>query len=222
MFLGAGSVMHAMDDDVDMRHYGALARALPITFVTFAAGYLAIIGFPFFSGFYSKDHIIEAAFTASPVAGTCAIIGAGVTAFYMTRLMLMTFDGRKRWREATKPAPLCHPHESPLVMTDPADHPGHRLRGQRPGPQRLDHRAGSTRRSQGEAETEGLLHVTRVGVVTMVVVLAGVATASRSSARAARSPTCSPPPARRSSGPGAATSTATRSTRPSSCARGSG
>ena len=69
MFLGAGSVMHGMNDDVDMRHYGALARAMPITFVTFAAGYLAIIGFPFFSGFYSKDHIIEAAFEHSAVVG---------------------------------------------------------------------------------------------------------------------------------------------------------
>ena len=62
MFLGAGSVMHAMNDDVQMRHYGALAQVMPITFVTFAAGYLAIIGFPFFAGYYSKDHIIEAAF----------------------------------------------------------------------------------------------------------------------------------------------------------------
>ena len=96
MFLGAGSVMHAMDDDVDMRHYGALARALPITFVTFAAGYLAIIGFPFFAGFYSKDHIIEAAFQREPGGRRLlALLGAGVTAFYMTRLMLMTFAGQQ-------------------------------------------------------------------------------------------------------------------------------
>ena len=69
MFLGAGSVMHGMNDDVNMRHYGALSRAMPITFVTFAAGYLAIIGFPFFSGYYSKDHIIEAAFEHSALVG---------------------------------------------------------------------------------------------------------------------------------------------------------
>jgi len=113
MFLGAGSVMHAMNDDVNMRKYGALARALPITFVTFATGYLAIIGFPFLSGFYSKDHIIEAAFEYNTVIGVLAMVGAGVTAFYMTRLMIMTFVGRKRWDKGV------HPHESPLVMTIP-------------------------------------------------------------------------------------------------------
>jgi len=168
MFLGAGSVMHAMDDDVDMRHYGALARALPITFVTFAAGYLAIIGFPFFAGFYSKDHIIEAAFHASPVAGTCAIIGAGVTAFYMTRLMLMTFAGQKRWREHV------HPHESPLTMTVPlvllgiaSVAGGLVLNGWITG--------WLNPAVQGEAETEGLINVTWAGAVTMLVVLAGVA-----------------------------------------------
>ncbi len=173
MFLGAGSVMHAMDDDVDMRHYGALARALPITFVTFAAGYLAIIGFPFFAGFYSKDHIIEAAFHASPVAGTCAMIGAGVTAFYMTRLMLMTFAGRKRWRETTRDGKPLHPHESPLVMTVPLILLGAAsvvgglvLNGWITG--------WLNPAVAGEAETEGLVHVTLVGVVTMVVVLAGV------------------------------------------------
>ena len=122
MFLGAGSVMHGMDDDVDMRHYGALARALPITFVTFAAGYLAIIGFPFFAGFYSKDHIIEAAFERSMLVGVLAMVGAGVTAIYMTRLMLMTFLGRKRWLVAPAeggPGIVRHPHESPPVMTVP-------------------------------------------------------------------------------------------------------
>ena len=68
MFLGAGSVMHGMDDDVDMRHYGALRKAMPVTFVTFAMGYLAIIGFPGFSGFWSKDKIIETAFGQSRLA----------------------------------------------------------------------------------------------------------------------------------------------------------
>ncbi len=113
MFLGAGSVMHATNDEVDMRHYGALRTLMPITFFTFASGYLAIIGFPFFSGFYSKDHIIEAAFQRSAVVGGLALLGAGITAFYMTRLMLMTFIGSKRWK------PDVHPHESPLVMTVP-------------------------------------------------------------------------------------------------------
>jgi NADH-quinone oxidoreductase subunit L len=113
MFLGAGSVMHATNDDVDMRHYGALRTAVPITFITFAFGYLAIIGFPGFSGFFSKDSIIEAAFGEGWVYGVGATLGAGITAFYMTRLMLMTFFGERRWRDDV------HPHESPTVMTAP-------------------------------------------------------------------------------------------------------
>ena len=113
MFLGAGSVMHGMNDDVDMRAYGALRKVMPVTFLTFAMGYLAIIGFPLFSGFWSKDKIIETALVESPVAGAAALIGAGVTGFYMTRLMLMTFFGEKRWKDGV------HPHESPSVMTVP-------------------------------------------------------------------------------------------------------
>jgi NADH-quinone oxidoreductase subunit L len=113
MFLGAGSVMHAMDDDVDMRHYGALQKMLPVTFLTFAMGYLAIIGFPGFSGFWSKDKIIETAYAHSLLVGILATLGAGITAFYMTRLMLMTFFTRDRWQEGV------HPHESPRVMTFP-------------------------------------------------------------------------------------------------------
>ncbi len=113
MFLGAGSVMHGMNDDVNMRHYGALAKAMPYTFWTFAMGYLAIIGVPPLAGYFSKDHIIEAAFGQSLLVGSLALFGAGVTAFYMTRLMLMTFFGEKRWQ------PGVHPHESPKVMTLP-------------------------------------------------------------------------------------------------------
>ncbi|MGA8847682.1 MAG: NADH-quinone oxidoreductase subunit L [Nocardioides sp.] len=113
MFLGAGSVMHAMDDDVDMRHYGVLNKALPVTFLTFAMGYLAIIGFPGFSGFWSKDKIIEAALSENLLVGIAAMIGAGVTAFYMTRLMIMTFFSDRRWRQDV------HPHESPALMTVP-------------------------------------------------------------------------------------------------------
>ncbi len=82
MFLGAGSVMHGMNDDVDMRAYGALRKVMPVTFLTFAMGYLAIIGFPLFSGFWSKDKIIETALVESPVAGAAALIGAGVTGLY--------------------------------------------------------------------------------------------------------------------------------------------
>jgi len=96
-----------------MRHYGALSKVMRITFLTFSMGFLAIIGFPFFSGYYSKDHIIEAAFHQNALIGWAALIGAGITAFYMTRLMLMTFFGESRWREGV------HPHESPKIMTIP-------------------------------------------------------------------------------------------------------
>jgi len=113
MFLGAGSVMHGMNDDVNMRHYGGLSKVMPITYYTFLMGYLAIIGTPFFSGFYSKDSIIESAYEQQPVLGALALIAAGITAFYMTRLMFMTFWSRKRWQEGV------HPHESPAVMWVP-------------------------------------------------------------------------------------------------------
>jgi NADH-quinone oxidoreductase subunit L len=113
MFLGAGSVMHAMDDDVDMRHYGALSKAVPVTFATFAIGYLAIIGVPPFAGFWSKDKIIEAAFGQNLLVGVAALLGAAITAFYMTRVMLMTYFGKKRWADDV------HPHESPATMTVP-------------------------------------------------------------------------------------------------------
>jgi NADH-quinone oxidoreductase subunit L len=113
MFLGAGSVMHGMNDNVDMRRYGAIRKAMPITFVTFAIGYLAIIGIPPFAGFWSKDKIIEAAFSHNTWIGICALLGAGITAFYMTRLMFMTFFGKKRWEKDVEP------HESPSVMTIP-------------------------------------------------------------------------------------------------------
>ena len=111
MFLGAGSVMHGMGDQVEMRRFGHLARAMPITTATFVFGYLAIIGIPPFAGFFSKDKIIEVAFAEHPVAGICAFIGAGVTAFYMTRLVLMTFFTARRWTEGI------HPHESSPAMT---------------------------------------------------------------------------------------------------------
>ena len=124
LFLGAGSVMHAMHDEVDMRRMGGLARHLPITFGIVASGYLAIIGFPFLSGYYSKDAIIEAAFGAGGwqgwTFGGIAMLAAGLTAFYMTRLMLMTFFGPERWRELrTADGRSYHPHECPPVMWIP-------------------------------------------------------------------------------------------------------
>jgi NADH-quinone oxidoreductase subunit L len=113
MFLGAGSVMHGMNDEVDMRRFGALRKFLPLTFGTFVVGYLAIIGVPPFAGFFSKDKIIEAAFSYNVWIGLCALVGAGITAFYMSRMVYMTYLGHKRW------AKEAHPHESPPVMTVP-------------------------------------------------------------------------------------------------------
>ncbi|MFJ3235217.1 NADH-quinone oxidoreductase subunit L [Streptomyces sp. NPDC086787] len=122
LFLGAGSVMHGMNDEVDMRKYGGLRKYMPVTFVTFGLGYLAIIGFPGLSGFFSKDKIIEAAFakggTEGWILGGCALLGAAITAFYMTRVMLMTFFGEKRW-QPDEHGHEPHPHESPGVMTIP-------------------------------------------------------------------------------------------------------
>jgi NADH-quinone oxidoreductase subunit L len=117
MFLSAGSVMHGMGDQVDMRRYGGLRKLMPVTYACMGAGYLAIIGLPPFAGFFSKDKIIESAYdlggTRGWILGTVALVGAGITAFYMTRLMVMTFFGEKRWTEGQ------HPHESPQVMTVP-------------------------------------------------------------------------------------------------------
>nr|WP_202532216.1 NADH-quinone oxidoreductase subunit L [Streptomyces sp. SID3212] len=122
LFLGAGSVMHGMNDEVDMRKYGGLRKYMPVTFVTFGLGYLAIIGFPGLSGFWSKDKIIEAAFakggTEGWILGAVTLLGAAITAYYMTRVMLMTFFGEKRWEpDADGHEP--HPHESPRSMTIP-------------------------------------------------------------------------------------------------------
>jgi NADH-quinone oxidoreductase subunit L len=138
LFLGAGSVMHGMNDEVDMRKYGGLRKYMPITFVTFGLGYLAIIGFPGLSGFWSKDKIIEAAFAYDDgirgwIFGGVALLGAGITAFYMTRVMILTFFGEKRWQSApdadkaagvesaaeSHAGEMPHPHESPRSMTIP-------------------------------------------------------------------------------------------------------
>nr|WP_203622678.1 NADH-quinone oxidoreductase subunit L [Streptomyces sp. SID8499] len=139
LFLGAGSVMHGMNDEVDMRKYGGLRKYMPVTFITFGLGYLAIIGFPGLSGFFSKDKIIEAAFAKGGaegwILGGAALLGAAITAYYMTRVMLMTFFGEERWRDRPTASPAepdvepaaeergahaePHPHESPKVMTIP-------------------------------------------------------------------------------------------------------
>ncbi|GIE81259.1 NADH-quinone oxidoreductase subunit L [Actinoplanes philippinensis] len=118
MFLGAGSVMHGMHDQVDIRRFGGLSKHMKITWLTFGTGWLAIIGIPPLSGFFSKEPIIAAAFEGEGwqpwVFGGAALLGAGLTGFYMTRLFVLTFHGPARWTEDNK-----HPHESPAIMTIP-------------------------------------------------------------------------------------------------------
>ena len=113
LFLGAGSVMHGMKDNVNMRRYGALRAFMIVTSSTFIICYLAIIGIPPFDGFFSKDDIIHASFERSPIIGILAMLAAGLTGFYMTRMVAMTFFGKARWEDDV------HPHESPKVMTIP-------------------------------------------------------------------------------------------------------
>ena len=113
LFLGAGSVIHGMHDEQNMRRYGALRKVMVITWLTFMAAYLAIIGIPPFAGFWSKDDIIHAAFEVNVFVGICGILAAGITGFYMTRMVIMTFFGKPRWPDDA------HPHESKPVMTIP-------------------------------------------------------------------------------------------------------
>ncbi|HVF06872.1 MAG TPA: NADH-quinone oxidoreductase subunit L [Frankiaceae bacterium] len=114
MFMGAGSVMHGVHDETDMRRMGGLSKAMPVTYWTFVAGWLAIIGMFPFAGFWSKDQILESAFAKGDyLLWALGLFGAGLTAFYMTRLMCMTFWGPSRVDKDV------HPHESPSTMTLP-------------------------------------------------------------------------------------------------------
>ncbi|WP_413583015.1 NADH-quinone oxidoreductase subunit L [Bdellovibrio sp. HCB288] len=116
MFLGSGSVIHAMHEEQDIRKMGGLKKYLPITHITFLLGWLAIIGMPPFAGFFSKDEILAYAFFSpmgSPILWAAGALGATLTAFYMTRLMALTFWGKSR-----VPSDV-HPHESPALMTIP-------------------------------------------------------------------------------------------------------
>jgi NADH-quinone oxidoreductase subunit L len=116
MFLGSGSVIHAMDGEQDMTKMGGLKKYLPITHITFLCGWLAIIGTPFFSGFFSKDEILWMSYHSprgSMILWVVGVLAAGCTAFYMTRLMAMTFWGKSRVPKEI------HPHESPPSMYIP-------------------------------------------------------------------------------------------------------
>jgi NADH-quinone oxidoreductase subunit L len=116
MFLGSGSVIHSMHEEQDIRKMGGLAKLMPITHLTFFIGWLAIIGLPPFSGFFSKDEILFYTFVSersSYLLWFMGVVGAGCTAFYMTRLMCFTFWGESRVSDDV------HPHESPFTMTFP-------------------------------------------------------------------------------------------------------
>ncbi|MEZ5182387.1 MAG: NADH-quinone oxidoreductase subunit L [Acidimicrobiales bacterium] len=141
MFLGSGSVIHGMGGEQDMRRMGALRKLMPITAFTFIVGWLAIAGFPFFSGFFSKDEILLYAYEKSPILWAVGTVTALLTAFYMTRQVILVFFGEARWdrplaeavpelaaeREANHvheghgagPAGEIHPHESPWTMLTP-------------------------------------------------------------------------------------------------------
>ncbi len=116
LFLGAGSVIHAMSDEQDMWKMGGLRKYVPITFVTMAVGWLAISGLFPLAGFWSKDEILASAFAKGGfflILWGIGVVTALITAFYMTRLIILTFFGDKRWDEGV------HPHESPWTMTIP-------------------------------------------------------------------------------------------------------
>jgi NADH-quinone oxidoreductase subunit L len=113
LFLAAGSVIHALHDEQDIWRMGGLSKKIPLTFWTFIIGYLALIGFPGFAGFFSKDLILAVAYAAHPVFFWVGAFTAFLTAFYMTRLVVVAFFGRARTEAAE------HPHESGAVMTVP-------------------------------------------------------------------------------------------------------
>ncbi|MDO9126721.1 NADH-quinone oxidoreductase subunit L [Parvibaculum sp.] len=119
LFLGSGSVIHAMSDEQDMRKMGGLFKLIPVTWIMMVIGTLALTGFPFTAGYYSKDAVIEAAYAghnaAHMYAFTLTVAAALLTSFYSWRLIFMTFHGESRASNET----LSHVHESPLVMLVP-------------------------------------------------------------------------------------------------------
>jgi NADH-quinone oxidoreductase subunit L len=118
LFLGAGSVIHAMSDEQDMRKMGGLKKYVPVTYMTMLIATLAISGIPLLSGFFSKDEILWKSYSAEaghPVLWVVGFITAGLTAFYMFRLIYLTFHGKERMDEKTR----SHLHESPRSMTVP-------------------------------------------------------------------------------------------------------
>ncbi len=119
LFLGAGSVIHAMSDEQDIRRMGGIWRKIPVTYAVMWIGSLALAGIPIFAGYYSKDAILEAAFARHSASGAygfiCGTVAAFLTAFYSWRLLILTFHGKPR----SSPEAFSHVHESPPVMLAP-------------------------------------------------------------------------------------------------------
>ena len=128
LFLAAGSVIHALADEQNMKRMGGLRRYLPVTSVTFFVAWLAISGIPPFNGFWSKDDILGAAYDKSPALWAVGVVTVLLTAYYMTRQVILVFTGEARWRTASPTAPDsghgheghgAQPHEGPWVMRYP-------------------------------------------------------------------------------------------------------
>jgi len=121
LFLGAGSVIHGTEDEQDLKRLGALRKLLPWTFGTFLFGWLAICGIPPFSGFWSKGDVLDNVFAKSPGLWAVALVTALGTAYYMTRLFILTFYGEARWSKVAPDGRPAHhtPHESPWIMRIP-------------------------------------------------------------------------------------------------------
>jgi NADH-quinone oxidoreductase subunit L len=116
LFLGSGSVIHSLNGEQDLRRMGALQRYLPLTFPTFLVGWLAISGIPPFSGFWAKGDVLSNVFEHNKALWVLGVLTAVLTAYYMSRLFVLTFRGTERFREDTHGH---DPHESPWVMTAP-------------------------------------------------------------------------------------------------------
>ncbi len=122
LFLGSGSVIHGVHDNQDMRYMGALRKLMPITAITFIIGWLAIAGVPPFAGFWSKDEILLFAYDKSPVLYVVGLVTALLTAYYMTRQVILVFFGKARWHDAHEEHGAhgdMTPHESPKLMLLP-------------------------------------------------------------------------------------------------------
>ena len=117
LFLGAGSVIHGLHDEQNMKRMGALRKYLPVTWVTFIIGWLAIAGVPPFAGFWSKDDVLANAFEKSPALWAVGLVTAVLTAYYMTRQVILVFWGEPRW--GNDEGHEVHPHEAPPTMTIP-------------------------------------------------------------------------------------------------------